>query len=98
MAKATDKREYMNMLWGSSESNDGVFHNTVMDMAWSLHVIAEMLMEQNGYINTYEYMVGKPEHVAEQTEPQYHADVECNYKDCDNCGHQSYCPQAERSE
>ena len=33
-----------------------------------------------------------------KTEPQYHADVECNYKDCDNCGHQSYCPQMERSE
>ena len=28
-------------------------------------------------------------------EPQYHADVECNYKDCDNCGHKEYCPQRE---
>ena len=27
-------------------------------------------------------------------EPQYHADVECNYKDCDNCGHKEYCPQS----
>ena len=29
-----------------------------------------------------------------KTEPQYHADVECNYKDCDNCGHKEYCPQS----
>lgn len=28
-----------------------------------------------------------------KTKPQYHADVECNYKDCDNCGHKEYCPQ-----
>ena len=28
-----------------------------------------------------------------KNEPQYHADVECNYKDCDNCGHKEYCPQ-----
>ena len=29
-----------------------------------------------------------------EDEPQYHADVECNYKDCDNCGHKEYCPQS----
>ena len=28
-------------------------------------------------------------------EPQYHADIECNYKDCDSCGHKEYCPQRE---
>ena len=68
MAKATDRSEYMEMLWESSQSNEGVFHNTVMDIAWSLHVIAEMLMEQRGYGNTDKYMCGKPEHEAEQTE------------------------------
>ena len=33
-------------------------------------------------------------HFEPKTEPQYHADVECNYKDCDNCGHKEYCPQS----
>jgi len=41
----------MQKLWDSTPSNEGVFHYTIMDMAWSLHVIAEMLMEMRGYID-----------------------------------------------
>ena len=42
------------------------------------------------------YRRGELVHLAgRKTEPQYHADVECNYKDCDNCGHKEYCPQRE---
>lgn len=41
------------------------------------------------------YRRGELVHLAgRKTEPQYHADVECNYKDCDNCGHKEYCPQS----
>lgn len=29
------------------------------DIAWSLHNIAAMLMEQNGYIHPYEYLNGE---------------------------------------
>ncbi len=47
----TNKEKYMQKLWDSSQSNEGVFHCTIMDMAWSLHVIAEMLMEMRGYID-----------------------------------------------
>lgn len=47
----TNKEEYMQKLWDSTSSNEGVFHYTIMDMAWSLHVIAEMLMEMRGYID-----------------------------------------------
>ena len=39
--------------------------------------------------------ISEAELVEPTDEPQYHADVECNYKDCDNCGHQEYCPQRE---
>ena len=30
----------------------------------------------------------------EMVKPQYHAEIECNYKDCENCGHKNYCPQS----
>lgn len=31
----------------------------LVDIAWSLHNIAAMLMEQNGYIDPYGYLCGK---------------------------------------
>lgn len=57
----TNKEKYMQKLWNSSQSNEGVFHYTIMDIAWSLRVIAEMLMETNGYIDCAinEYMNGE---------------------------------------
>lgn len=58
----SDKDKYMQSLWDMCpSSNDGVFHYTVMDIAWSLHIIAEMLMEQNGYVHCDKYMNGEAE-------------------------------------
>lgn len=54
----SEREKYMKCLWDLDDSNEGVLHYTIMDIAWSLRNIAEMLLEMNGYIDSHKYMEG----------------------------------------
>lgn len=54
----SEREKYMKRLWDKTDSSEGVLHYTIMDIAWSLRNIAEMLLEMNGYVDPHEYMEG----------------------------------------
>lgn len=49
--------EYMKKIAG--DEYDYMECGILADIAWSLHNISAMLMEQNGYVNCYDFLDGK---------------------------------------
>lgn len=49
--------EYMKRIAG--DEYDYMEFGILADIAWSLHNISAMLMEQNGYLNCYDFLDGK---------------------------------------